>query len=65
MKKVLYIDGNGLSYHYTRCGMVNMSVYVRNIRNDTNHKETSCEMDCTVSELHRIVFESTMYLCSG
>ena len=32
-------------------------IHMRNIRNDTitNHKETSCGTDRTVSELHRIV----------
>jgi len=26
-----------------------------NIKIDTNHEENSCVIDCTVSELHRIV----------
>jgi len=38
---------------------------MRDIENDTNHEETSCGMDCTVSELHRTVLKSTRYLCRG
>ena len=41
---------------YPRCGMVNMMcIRILNIRNDINHKETSCGMDHTISKLHRKV----------
>jgi len=40
-------------------------MHMRNIKNDTNHEETSCGMDRNVSELHRIVVETTMHLGTG
>ena len=51
MKKVLYIDGVVTVLVYPRCGIVTMSVCIRmrNIRNDTNHEETSCEMNHKIS----------------
>ena len=40
--------------------------YSQYIYNNKNHKEyfaTSCEMDCTVSKLYRIILCSVRHLC--
>ena len=47
------VGGSICKYDFLDCGPY-VYVGMRNIRNDTNCKETSCGMDCNVSELHRI-----------
>ena len=37
-----------------------MQIHMRNRKNETNHEEASCEMDCTV----RIVFWDVIHLFS-
>ena len=52
---------------YLRRSMVVMKsqvqIRMRNSKNGTNHEETSCGMDRTVSKLYRIVRWSVRHLC--
>ena len=40
-----------------------MQTHMRNSKNGTNHEETSCVLDHTVSKLYRIVLWSVIHLC--